>query len=51
LPMYFEGQAFTLPFEVDGYVDVDNAELGRVPFHETGDVSMTGDGLEVQAAN
>jgi LEA14-like dessication related protein len=51
LPMYFEGQAFTLPFEVDGYVDVDHAELGRVPFHETGDVSMTGDGLEVQAAN
>ena len=31
LPMYFEGQEFTLPFEVDGYVDVDNAELGRVP--------------------
>ncbi len=51
LPMYFAGQAFTLPFEVDGYVDIDHAELGRVHFHETGNVSMTGDGLEVQAAN
>jgi LEA14-like dessication related protein len=51
LPMYFEGSAFTLPFEVDGYVDVDNAELGRVLFHETGAVLMTGEGLKVQAVN
>ena len=51
LPLYFAGDAFTLPFEVDGYVNVDNAELGRVPFHETGNVTMTANGLEVQAAS
>ena len=47
LPMFMDNKAFTLPFEVDGYVDVDHADLGRVLFHETGDVSMTDDGLEV----
>ena len=46
LPMFLDSQAFSVPFEVDGYVDVDQAELGRIPFHETGDVAMTGAGLE-----
>ena len=46
LPMFLDSQAFSLPFEVDGYVDVDQAELGRIPFHETGDVAMTSEGLE-----
>jgi LEA14-like dessication related protein len=45
LPMFFQSQAFTLPFEVDGYVEVDHASLGRVAFKESGDVSMTGSGL------
>jgi LEA14-like dessication related protein len=47
LPMFMDNKAFTLPFEVDGFVDVDHADLGRVVFHETGDVSMTDEGLEV----
>jgi len=46
LPMFLDDQAFTVPFEVDGYVDVDHDDLGRVPFHETGEVSMTDAGLE-----
>lgn len=46
LPMFLDDQAFTVPFEVDGYVDVDQVDLGRVPFHETGEVSMTDAGLE-----
>ena len=47
LPMFMGSEAFTLPFEVDGYVDVSHADLGRITFHETGDVSMTESGLEV----
>jgi LEA14-like dessication related protein len=50
LPMFMDNKAFTLPFEVDGFVDVDHADLGRVVFHETGDVSMTDEGLEVSPA-
>jgi LEA14-like dessication related protein len=46
LPMFLDDQAFTVPFEVDGYVDVDQTDLGRVSFHETGEVSMTDAGLE-----
>jgi len=48
LPMYFEGEAFKLPFEVRGFVDVERDGLGRVPFHEIGEVSMTADGLVVE---
>jgi LEA14-like dessication related protein len=47
LPLFMDTAAFTVPFEVDGYVDIDNVDLGRVLFHETGDVSMTAEGLEV----
>ena len=50
LPMFMDSKAFTLPFEVNGFVDVANEDLGRVPFNETGDVSMTDDGLVVQPA-
>jgi len=50
LPMFMDSKAFTLPFEVNGFVDVAHNELGRVPFRETGDVSMTSDGLVVQQA-
>ena len=50
LPMFMDNKAFTLPFEVDGFVDVANENLGRVPFNEAGDVSMTDDGLVVQPA-
>ena len=46
LPIFLDDQAFTVPFDVAGHVDVDHPDLGRVPFHETGDVSMTDAGLE-----
>jgi LEA14-like dessication related protein len=50
LPMFMDSEAFTLPFEVNGFVDVAHKDLGRVPFHETGDVLMTDEGLVVQPA-
>ncbi len=51
LPMFLGTSEFTMPYDVAGFVDVDHPDLGRVPFHETGDVSMTGDGIQVHAAN
>jgi len=47
LPLFFGGEAFSLPFEVIGHVDVDLAGLGRVPFHESGQVVMTDEGLRI----
>lgn len=50
LPLYFSSAQFTLPFDVRGHVDVDHAAIGRVPFHETGQVAMTGAGIDIRSA-
>ncbi len=50
LPLYFSSAEFSLPFDVRGHVDVAHAAIGRVPFHETGQVAMTGAGIDVRSA-
>ena len=50
LPLFTGDESFTVPFRVRGFVDVARAGLGRVPFDESGVVSMTADGLVVVPA-
>jgi LEA14-like dessication related protein len=45
------GNNSELPYEVDGYVDVGIARLGRIPFHETGSLSLKAAGLEIRTSN
>ena len=47
LPLFMGDESFTVPFRVQGYVDVGRPELGRVHFDESGDVAMTEKGLVV----
>ena len=51
LPLYFSSAQFSLPFDVRGHVDVAHAAIGRVPFHETGQVAMTGTGIDIRSAS
>jgi LEA14-like dessication related protein len=40
----------SLPYEIDGYVDVGVASLGRIRFHETGSLSLTAAGLNIRTS-
>jgi LEA14-like dessication related protein len=48
LPQFLGTSEFSMPYDVAGYVLVNNPDLGRVPFHETGTVAMVDGELVVQ---
>lgn len=44
------GNDLILPYEVSGYVDIGITRLGRIPFHETGSLSLTAAGLNIRTS-
>jgi LEA14-like dessication related protein len=47
MPLFLGDSNFSVPYEVAGIVDVDNADIGRVPFNESGQVEMTRSGIRI----
>ncbi len=51
LPMFLGANEFTVPYELNGFVELGSPDLGRLTIHELGDVSMTSRGLVLKPAS
>jgi LEA14-like dessication related protein len=50
MPMFLGGANFSVPYEVSGVIEVADADIGRLPFGEAGEVEMTRSGIKVRPA-
>jgi len=48
MPMFLGSGDFSVPFEVDGLVTVENKNMGSVPFREAGEVGMASGRIQIR---
>jgi LEA14-like dessication related protein len=48
MPMFLGSANFSVPYNVSGVIEVDDADIGVLPFDESGEVEMTRDGIKAR---